>query len=110
MLANSKIARQIESKAYNPTYTFPEKTDMASLLEVAAPIVVFGDSSAGSVDRDLVEYLFGKWGGLIRRPNTCVTARLTLGRKRETTRGARVGSTSQDLEKGGTYKGRGNDS
>lgn len=60
MLANSKIARQVESRAYNPTYTFSEKTDMASYLEVAAPIVVFGDSSAGTVDRDLVEYMFGK--------------------------------------------------
>lgn len=81
MLANSKIARQIESKAYNPTYTYPEKTDMASLLEMAAPIVVFGDSSTGTVARDLVEYLFGKWSVLIRPLNSCVTACLTLGRK-----------------------------
>lgn len=100
MLANSKIARQIESKAYNPTYTYPEKTDMASLLEMAAPIVVFGDSSAGTVARDLVEYLFGKWSGLIRSLNSCVTACLTLGRKGEATCGARVGSAGQCLEEG----------
>ncbi|SPO01815.1 related to chloroperoxidase [Cephalotrichum gorgonifer] len=58
MLANSKIARQIESKAYNPTYTFTATTEQFSLGEIAAPIIVFGDLKAGTVNRSLVEYFF----------------------------------------------------
>ncbi|KAL6236530.1 hypothetical protein BDW75DRAFT_250069 [Aspergillus navahoensis] len=58
MLANSKIARQITSRAFNPTYTFTESTENFSLGEVAAPIVAFGDLSKGTVERELVEYFF----------------------------------------------------
>ncbi|KAL3482132.1 Chloroperoxidase [Aspergillus californicus] len=58
MLANSKIARQITSKAFNPTYTFTETTEQFSLGEVAAPIIVFGDMEGGTVERDLVVYFF----------------------------------------------------
>jgi hypothetical protein len=59
MLANSKIARQIESKSFNPTYRFTADTENFSLGEVAAPIVAFGDLEAGTVDQDLVVYFFG---------------------------------------------------
>lgn len=59
MLANGKIARQIESKAFNPNYTFTATTEQFSLGEVAAPIIVFGDMQSGTVERELVEYFFG---------------------------------------------------
>jgi hypothetical protein len=59
MLANSKLARQISSRAFNPTYTFTSTNEAFSLGEVAAPIVAFGDIKAGTVQRDLVEYFFG---------------------------------------------------
>jgi hypothetical protein len=60
MLANSKLARQIDSKAFNPTYTFTETTEQFSLGEVAAPIIVFGDMQSGTVDRAMVEFFFSK--------------------------------------------------
>ncbi|BAE66190.1 unnamed protein product [Aspergillus oryzae RIB40] len=58
MLANSKLARQISSKAYNPTYTFTSSMEQFSLGEVAAPIIAFGDIQNGKVNRTLVEYFF----------------------------------------------------
>ncbi|KAL4930753.1 peroxidase family protein [Aspergillus undulatus] len=58
MLANSKIARQVTSKAFNPNYTFTASTENFSLGEVAAPIIVFGDMQEGTVERDWVEYFF----------------------------------------------------
>ncbi|BCS28314.1 peroxidase family protein [Aspergillus puulaauensis] len=58
MLANSKIGRQIMSKAFNPTYRFTNTTEQFSLGEIAAPIIVFGDMDAGTVERNLVEYFF----------------------------------------------------
>lgn len=58
MLANSKIARQINSKAFNPQYKFTSKTEQFSLGEIAAPIIAFGNSTSGEVNRTLVEYLF----------------------------------------------------
>ncbi|KAL4985530.1 Peroxidase, family 2-domain-containing protein [Aspergillus falconensis] len=58
MLASSKLARQITSRAFNPTYTFTDSTENFSLGEVAAPIVAFGDLSKGTVKRELVEYFF----------------------------------------------------
>jgi hypothetical protein len=60
MLANGKIARQVESRAFNPKYTFTASTEEFSLGEVAAPIIVFGDMTAGTVNRTLIEYFFGK--------------------------------------------------
>lgn len=60
MLANSKVARQINSKAHNPTYTFSANTEQFSLGEVAAPVIAFGDIQTGTVNRSLVEYFFGK--------------------------------------------------
>ena len=58
-LANSKLARQIDSRAFNPTYTFTATMEQFSLGELAAPIIAFGDSEAGTTDRALVEYFFG---------------------------------------------------
>ena len=60
MLANGKLFRQIESRAYNPNYTFTASTEEFSLGEVAAPIIVFGDMQSGTVNRTLVEYFFGE--------------------------------------------------
>lgn len=58
MLANSKIARQIQSKAFNPTYRFTAEVENFSLGEMAAPIIAFGDIDIGTVNRTLVEYFF----------------------------------------------------
>ncbi|KAL4903754.1 hypothetical protein BDW74DRAFT_185861 [Aspergillus multicolor] len=58
MMANSKVARQVISKAFNPTYTFTNQTEEFSLGEAAAPIIVFGDMDEGTVSRDWVEYFF----------------------------------------------------
>lgn len=58
-LANSKLARQIDSRAFNPTYTFTATMEQFSLGELAAPIIAFGDSEVGTADRALVEYFFG---------------------------------------------------
>ncbi|KAK1983603.1 Chloroperoxidase [Colletotrichum cereale] len=57
-LADSKIARQINSKAFNPNYTFAASVENFSLGEVAAPIIAFGDMSDGTVNKALVEYFF----------------------------------------------------
>jgi hypothetical protein len=58
MLANSKIYRQIESKAFNPEYKFTATTEQFSLGEVAAPIIAFGDIEKFTVPKDLMEYFF----------------------------------------------------
>ncbi|KAJ0310386.1 hypothetical protein COL516b_002187 [Colletotrichum fioriniae] len=57
-LANSKLARQVTSRAFNPNYTFTATVENFSLGEVAAPIIVFGDMAAGTVNKTLVEYFF----------------------------------------------------
>jgi hypothetical protein len=59
-LAHSKIFRQLESRAQNPNYTFSASVEEFSLGEVAAPIIAFGDMSAGTVQRNLMEYFFGE--------------------------------------------------
>lgn len=58
-IANSKVARQIASKAFNPTYRFTTAVEQFSLGEMAAPFIAFGDVEKVTVDRDLVEYFFG---------------------------------------------------
>lgn len=58
MLANSKLARQIQSRASNPTYTFTSDMEDFSIGEVSAPIIAFGDYKTGNVERALVEYFF----------------------------------------------------
>jgi hypothetical protein len=59
-LAHSKIYRQLVSRAENAEYTFTASTEEFSLGEVAAPIIAFGNTDAGTVQRDLVVYFFGK--------------------------------------------------
>ncbi|KAI4937562.1 uncharacterized protein J4E92_002293 [Alternaria infectoria] len=61
MLANSKIFRQLESRATNPNYTFTASTEEFSLGEVAAPIIAFGSLEEGTVNRTLMEYFFGEF-------------------------------------------------
>lgn len=58
-LANSKLARQIHSKAFNPTYTYPQTTEETSYNEAGFPIIAFGNMEEGTVRRDWVEYFFG---------------------------------------------------
>ncbi|KAL4757283.1 peroxidase family protein [Aspergillus foveolatus] len=58
MLANSKIARQLHSKTFNPTYTYTEKTEQTSYTETGFPILAFGNIEAGTVNRDFVKYWF----------------------------------------------------
>ncbi|KAH8648334.1 Chloroperoxidase [Tricladium varicosporioides] len=58
MLANAKVARQVESRAFNPNYTFSTTTEQFSLGELAAPILIFGDITAGTVKSNLVTYFF----------------------------------------------------
>ena len=61
MLANSKVFRQVESRAANPNYTFTSSVENFSRGELAAPILVFGDIPAATVPRDMVLYFFGKF-------------------------------------------------
>ncbi|KAF2643143.1 Cloroperoxidase, partial [Massarina eburnea CBS 473.64] len=58
MLANSKIARQLESKAFNPEYRFTANVENFSLGELIAPIVAFGSFETATVPRDLMQYFF----------------------------------------------------
>jgi hypothetical protein len=60
MLANSKLFRQIQSRATNPNYTFTASTEKFSLGEVSLPIVVFGDLDTATVNRTLLDYFFSK--------------------------------------------------
>ncbi|KAF2851321.1 Cloroperoxidase [Plenodomus tracheiphilus IPT5] len=57
-LANSKIYRQLESRADNPNYTFSASTEEFSLGEVAAPPIAFGDILTGDVPRPLITFFF----------------------------------------------------
>lgn len=58
MLANSKVFRQVESRATNPDYRFTNVTENFSLGEVAAPIIAFGDINAMTVPKNLMEFFF----------------------------------------------------
>ncbi|KAM3443364.1 hypothetical protein MY4824_000667 [Beauveria thailandica] len=60
MLANSKLARQLESRRDNPEYKFTAGTEEFSLGELAAPVIAFGNLCNGEVSRALVTYFFGK--------------------------------------------------
>ncbi|KAI0453869.1 hypothetical protein F5B21DRAFT_504956 [Xylaria acuta] len=53
-----KIARQLSSKAFNPTYTFTLVTEEFSLGEVVAPVIAFGNVEAITVNRTLAECFF----------------------------------------------------
>lgn len=59
MLANGKMARQLNSKAFNPEYSFTSTNEAFSLGEMSAPILIFGDIPAGTVRKDLVVSFFG---------------------------------------------------
>ncbi|KAK3937390.1 Chloroperoxidase [Diplogelasinospora grovesii] len=59
MLVNAKVFRQVQSRAYNPNYTFTSVTQEFSLGEVIAPAVAFGNITSGVVNRTLLEYFFG---------------------------------------------------
>lgn len=59
-LAMAKVFRQVESKAFNPTYSFPDDMEGPSLGEVSAPIVAFGDLEKMTVNRSFVDYFFRK--------------------------------------------------
>lgn len=65
MLANGKLARQLASKSRNPEYTFTANTEQFSLGEVGAPIIVFGDLESATVEKNLIDFFFGK---LRKRP------------------------------------------
>lgn len=58
MMANSKIARQLQSKASNPGYRFTNSTENFSIGEILAPFVAFGDRQAVTVENRLVDYFF----------------------------------------------------
>lgn len=59
-IANSKLMRQVESRAFNPDYTFSTTTEEFSLGEVAAPFIVFGTLQDPTVEKKLVTYFFGE--------------------------------------------------
>lgn len=60
-MAHAKVARQLESAAFNPTYRFTATVESFSLGEMAAPFVAFGDLDAATVNRTLVEYFFREY-------------------------------------------------
>lgn len=60
MGANALVARQATSKATNPTFNLSEIGTVFAYAETAAYIIVLGDKVSGTVERDMVEYLFGK--------------------------------------------------
>ncbi|KAF2227157.1 Chloroperoxidase [Elsinoe ampelina] len=57
-MANSRLYRQVLSKAYNPTYLFDSKTEGLSLGEGASAFLAFGDLDNITVRKDWTEYLF----------------------------------------------------
>ena len=58
MLANSKVHRMVQSRAFNPEYKFTATTEQFSLGEVSAPIIAFGDIEEFTVPKNLIEYFF----------------------------------------------------
>lgn len=70
-IANSKLARQVTSRAYNPEYTFSTTTEEFSLGEVAAPFIVFGTLQDPTVEKNLVTYFFGMLACPIRVAAEC---------------------------------------
>ncbi|KAK4494620.1 hypothetical protein PRZ48_013976 [Zasmidium cellare] len=57
-LTNSKVARQLQSRATNPTYNFSSTVDSFSKGEVLAPIVAFGDKVAATTNRTFMVHFF----------------------------------------------------
>lgn len=58
-LANARMFRMLQSKAFNPTYTFTNVTEGFSVGELLAPVVAFGDKKAVTTPRNLVNFFFG---------------------------------------------------
>lgn len=58
-LANARMFRMLQSKAFNPTYKFTNVTEGFSVGELLAPVVAFGDKRAVTTPRALVNYFFG---------------------------------------------------
>lgn len=59
MLANAKLARQIESRAFNPNYTFTSLAESFSIGEISSFVAVFGNLQTNTANRTLLEYFFG---------------------------------------------------
>ncbi|KAI6912731.1 Cloroperoxidase [Hortaea werneckii] len=57
-IANSKLARMLQSKATNPEYRFTNTTESFSIGEILAPFIAFGDAENATVRRDLTVYFF----------------------------------------------------
>ncbi|PSK45369.1 hypothetical protein B9Z65_2509 [Elsinoe australis] len=57
-LANARMFRMLQSKAFNPTYKFTNVTEGFSVGELLAPVVAFGDKRAVTTPRALVNYFF----------------------------------------------------
>lgn len=57
-IANSKIFRQVESRAFNPNYTFGDHVEPFSLGEMAAPFLIFGDIENAKTNKSLVTFFF----------------------------------------------------
>ncbi|KAF4547501.1 Peroxidase-like protein 5 [Elsinoe fawcettii] len=57
-LANARMFRMLQSKAFNPTYTFTNVTEGFSVGELLAPVVAFGDKKAVTTPRNLVNFFF----------------------------------------------------
>lgn len=58
MLVNSKIARQLESRRDNPTYTYTEMMQGVSTGEIASLFAAFGIQNRTLVDSSWLEYWF----------------------------------------------------
>lgn len=58
MLTNSKVSRQLQSRATNPTYNFSSTVDAFSLGELLAPIVAFGDKAEATTNRTFMVHFF----------------------------------------------------
>jgi hypothetical protein len=60
MFADAKLFRMVVSRATNPTYRFTTTTEEFSLGEMAAPMIVFGDLTGGTVNKSMTEFFFGE--------------------------------------------------
>ena len=60
MAANAMVARQATSQATNPEFELSELGELFATGESAAYILVLGDKVSGTVERSVVEYLFGE--------------------------------------------------
>lgn len=58
--AAARVARMQTSQATNPNFTLSDLGSAFSIGESAAYIFILGDRVSGTVERSLVEYLFGE--------------------------------------------------